>query len=77
MARPSPAVSSKPNMCGRGNAVGLTLILGRGQKLKKHFISPAFGWCKILLNFSYRLLCLQCFDAVGWAAGRARRSVKD
>jgi len=25
----------------------------------------------ISLYFSYCILCLQCFDAVGWAAGRA------
>ena len=25
----------------------------------------------ILLSFVVHMLCLQCFDAVGWAAGRA------
>ena len=25
----------------------------------------------LLLNYNYYYKCLQCFDAVGWAAGRA------
>jgi len=25
----------------------------------------------LLLNYYYYYKCLQCFDAVGWAAGRA------
>ena len=29
------------------------------------------AFCNIFLKFIETVFCLQCFDAVGWAAGRA------
>jgi len=31
MARPGPAVAAVSSACGRGNAVGLTFVIDRGQ----------------------------------------------
>jgi len=33
--------------------------------------NPSFSSAHVLLLFSSLVLCLQCFDVVGWAAGRA------
>ena len=40
-------------------------------KLDIGFTVVCFVWINVLVVASSLLLCLQCFDAVGWAAGRA------
>ena len=39
----------------------------------KHLLNHAFIRLDpyVLFHFTQRTLCLQCFDTVGWAAGRA------
>ena len=53
-----------------------TVILGCGSQLCKilyNVCDCVFTICLLLIFFlySYIALCLQCFDTVGWAAGRA------
>jgi len=54
-----------------------TLITVATSNKLREFIKPSFyGYCYIIVvNYSYEKLTndifLQCFDAVGWVAGRA------
>jgi len=44
---------------------------GRGDATSCHITMVRFDICLIFLSVIIIMLCLQCFDIVGWAAGRA------
>jgi len=77
----------KDNVESKGMRVDMTktkiMISGERQKVRLNAVRWPCGVCsKVLVAIHYSVLaarngyirnavCLQCFDAVGWAAGRA------
>jgi len=53
---------------------GTIVDIGVVASLDVSYIKPLC--CNIFL-ISFRQICLQCFDAVGWAAGRASGLLKN
>ena len=73
-------LSAPQRQCDSRTAYQFSIAPGVNEDRKKHEkLVPAKGnskFCKltpheITNNYAVALECLQCFDAVGWAAGRA------